>query len=171
MLVRILSCYDLKFLWYANVWVKKLSILQEFDLWPLITRSNINLGQPNAPPIMSTRREHPLFFPLISTTLSFEKHGHCSNPPPTRPHYENRHTQARVNTQWSLTAIVWYIFREIFTQNVKLIKDNDQSHTKTFLQNWHFCGRETQEFFIHFLLQIKTLFNFGFHHLISSTLH
>ena len=42
--------------------VEKWSISRKFDLWPLITTSNIHLGSKNAPPITSTHREQSADF-------------------------------------------------------------------------------------------------------------
>ena len=50
------------------------------------------------------------FFPLSSTTLSFETRGGvASTPPPARPRYENRRARARVNSLGSHLShkLIW----------------------------------------------------------------
>ena len=42
--------------------VEKTSISPKIDLWPAITRLNVDLGSKNIPPIASTRREQSIVF-------------------------------------------------------------------------------------------------------------
>ena len=67
--------------------VDRWTISRTFDLWSLITESNIDIRSKSAPTFVSTRWEKFAVFSLSSTTLSFETPG--GRPPP-------RHALAKV---------------------------------------------------------------------------
>ena len=60
---------------YILIFVKKMLISRKFDLWPLKTRPNFDLGSKTRPKSLVLAKSNPLVFLLSSMTLSFETRG------------------------------------------------------------------------------------------------
>ena len=85
-----------------SVWSKKkCHFSRKFDLWPDLTRSNVDLGLNNmCNRETSSRRIDWFFFPRSSTTIRGRSPGGGggrANHPPDRPRYEKCPDRARVN--------------------------------------------------------------------------
>ena len=78
---------------------------EKFDIWPDLTRSNVDLGTKNN---MCNReissRRIDWFFPRGSTTSGADRQGVRTPPPPDRPRYEKCRDRARV-TAFSILSL------------------------------------------------------------------
>ena len=84
---------------------------RKFDLWPVITGSNIDLGPKIIPPIASTRREQSAgLFREALRRLVWKRQGGSHPPPPTPAKVAKHGLRARVNVKFCGS---WSPFNEV----------------------------------------------------------